>query len=129
MRVLVVDDNVDGARTMSLLLRRLWEQEVETAFDGPTALAAVERFQPAVVLLDIGLPGMDGYEVARRIKASPHRDSTILVAMTGWGQEEDRRKSRESGFLSHLVKPVDLEKLRVLLKEIDAASAARRQSE
>ncbi|MDX2036653.1 MAG: PAS domain S-box protein [Isosphaeraceae bacterium] len=129
LRVLVVDDNVDGARTMSLLLRRLWEQEVETAFDGPTALTAVEQFHPDVVLLDIGLPGMDGYEVARRIKASPRGDSTILVAVTGWGQEEDRRKSRESGFLSHLVKPVDLEKLRVLLKEIDAASAARRPSE
>ncbi len=76
-------------------------------------------YQPSVVLLDIGMPGMDGYEVARRVRANPEWNDIVLVALTGWGQEEDRRRSAEAGFDRHLVKPVDPEVLRGLLSSLD----------
>ncbi len=106
-RILVVDDNVDAANSLAKLLSRIYGQEVRVAHDGPSALGLVEGFQPEIVLLDIGLPGMDGHEVARRLRARPDFERTLLVALTGWGQETDRQKSREAGFDRHLVKPVD----------------------
>jgi PAS domain S-box-containing protein len=117
-RILVVDDNVDGAVSLARLLELLHGHEVQVAHDGPSALEVADRFRPEVVLLDIGLPGMDGHEVARRLRARPEFGRTPLVALTGWGQESDRRRSREAGFDHHLVKPVDLDALSGLLAEV-----------
>ncbi len=108
-RVLIVDDNADGARSLAMVLE-LVGHEVRTCHDGPAALVESEAFEPEVVLLDIGLPGMDGYEVARRLRARPG-SQPLLVALTGYGQAEDLRRSREAGFDHHLVKPADPETL------------------
>ena len=113
-RVLIVDDNVDSARSLARLLR-LSGHEVETAGDGPGALDQIVTLNPNVVLLDIGLPGMDGFEVARRIRSLPESGNMVLVALTGYGRQEDRNRSRESGFDHHLVKPVELDVLFSLL--------------
>jgi PAS domain S-box-containing protein len=113
-RVLVVDDNPDAADSFALLLR-LAGQDVRTAYDGPSALARAEEFRPELVFLDIGMPGMDGYELARRLRAHPDLEGVGLVALTGWGQEEDRRRSQEAGFDRHLVKPVEPKMLGELL--------------
>ncbi len=92
-------------------------QDVDTAYDGPAALELARRRRPDLVLLDIGLPGMDGYEVARRCRNEPGLESVMLVAMTGYGKEEDTPRSREAGFDAHLVKPVNLDDLRLLLDQ------------
>ncbi|HEX8200300.1 MAG TPA: ATP-binding protein, partial [Isosphaeraceae bacterium] len=113
-RVLVVDDQVDAARSLARLLKG-WGHEVHVAHDGPSALDAVEAQGPEVVLLDVGLPGMDGHEVARRLRGRPG-DGLRLVALTGYGQEEDRLRSQAAGFDDHLVKPVDPDDLKVLLE-------------
>jgi signal transduction histidine kinase len=112
-RILVVDDNRDGAESLALLLR-FWGHEALLAHDGPTALAVGEAEAPDVVLCDIGLPGMDGYQVAQRLRQRL-RGRPMLVALTGYGQDADRRRSREAGFDHHLTKPVDPESLRGLL--------------
>jgi PAS domain S-box-containing protein len=112
-RVLVVDDNRDSAESIALLAE-IWGHEVRTAHDGPSALEAAASSPPEVVLLDIGLPGMDGYEVARRFREQ-RGEGVVLIAMTGYGMEEDRRRSRDAGFDHHLVKPVDPEALRAFL--------------
>ena len=113
-RVLVVDDNVDAAESLGLLLRFLGA-EVQVAHDGPSALAMLDSFEPELVLLDIGMPGMDGYQVAARVRALPSRRHTMLIALTGWGQSEDRERSRAAGFDEHFVKPVDISTLQSLL--------------
>jgi PAS domain S-box-containing protein len=105
-RILVVDDNADAAGTMEILLQSLGHR-ARVVHDGVAALRAAEDFRPHVVLLDIGLPGMDGYEVARRLRALKSDPAFRLVAVTGWGQQEDRQKSEEAGFDLHLVKPID----------------------
>jgi PAS domain S-box-containing protein len=112
-RVLVVDDNRDSAESIALLAE-IWGYEVRTAHDGPSALEAAVTSPPEVVLLDIGLPGMDGYEVARRFRQE-RGGGVVLIAMTGYGMDEDRQRSRDAGFDHHLVKPVDPEALRTLL--------------
>ena len=117
-RILVVDDNRDATESLTMLLR-LTGHETRSAFDGNSAVQLAEDFQPDVVLLDIGLPGLNGYDVARRIRAQPWGDHTVLVALTGWGQEEDRRLSSEAGFDAHLVKPIDHGQLMVLLARLD----------
>jgi CheY-like chemotaxis protein len=114
----VVDDNQNNANSLGVLLRTLG-QDVEEAYDGLTALELACRHRPDVILLDIGLPGMDGYEVARRCRQEKDLEQTMLVAMTGYGKEEDRRRSQEAGFNVHLVKPVNLEHLRLLLSKPD----------
>ncbi len=114
-RILVVDDNEDSAQTMAMVLRRLWGQETEIAHDGEGAIAKAREFRPDVILLDIGLPGMSGFEVARRLRDRPSAVPPLIVAMTGLGHEDDVRRSRDSGFDHHLVKPVDLDALRGLL--------------
>lgn len=116
LRVLVVEDNVDAAETLADLLR-LWGYEVETVHDGEAAVYAAPRFRPRVVLLDIGLPRMNGYEVARWLRGRPELGDLLIVAVTGYGQESDRARGREAGFDHHLVKPVDLDLLRRLLAE------------
>ncbi len=113
-RILVVDDNVDAAESLRMLLS-LEGHEIWLAHDGPAALRAAQDMQPDVVLLDIGLPRMDGYEVARRLRQLPEMERLLLVALTGYGQDDDRRRSHEAGFNAHLVKPVDLDGLRTAL--------------
>jgi CheY-like chemotaxis protein/anti-sigma regulatory factor (Ser/Thr protein kinase) len=113
-RFLIVDDNVDSAESLAELLT-LTGHEVRTAHDGTTALIEAQSHRPEVVLLDIGLPRMNGYEVARRMREFTGLRETVLIAMTGYGQEEDRRKSQEAGFDYHLVKPVELAELGRLL--------------
>ena len=115
-RILVVDDNENNATSLGVLLRTMG-QDVDEAYDGLTALELARRHRPDVILLDIGLPGMDGYEVARRCREEKDLEQTMLVAMTGYGKAEDRRRSQEAGFNVHLVKPVNLEDLRLLLSQ------------
>jgi CheY-like chemotaxis protein len=117
-RVLVVDDSTDSAESLARLLRR-WGHEVHLAYDGPSALAAARSTAPQVVLLDIGLPGMDGYEVARQLRQDPDHAGIVLVALTGYGQATDRRQTCDAGFDQHLIKPVDPTLLRTLLATID----------
>ena len=106
-RILVVDDNQDSAESLTILLK-LAGHETHTAYDGLEAVEAAATFRPDVILLDIGLPKLNGYEVARKIREQPWGKNMVLVALTGWGQEEDRRRSQEAGFNHHLTKPVDL---------------------
>ena len=113
-RILVVDDNADSAETLALLLR-MEGHEVRVAFDGPTALAAVQVDPPEVVLTDIGMPGMDGYELAERLRKMTGLENLSIVALTGWGGEDDRRRARQAGFDHHLMKPADPEALRRVL--------------
>ncbi len=117
-RVLVVDDNTDAAESIAMLLR-LWGHRVRVAYTGPEALRAAEEYQPDVAFLDIGLPGMDGYEVARRLRQQPTFQRTVLAAVTGYGQEDDRRRSAEAGFNHHLTKPVAPEALQKILAEAE----------
>jgi CheY-like chemotaxis protein len=114
-RMLVVDDNRDAADTLATLLRALGVT-VAIAYSGRAALDAVATFAPDIVLLDIGMPDMDGYETSRRIRAQ-HANDVTLVALTGWGQDEDLRQSRAAGFDHHLVKPPDIERLRKILTD------------
>jgi PAS domain S-box-containing protein len=122
LRVLVVDDNQDATDTMAMLLR-MWGHDVVTAVDGVSAVAEALRYHPDVVLLDIGLPRMNGYEVAERLRAEPTTRDVVLVAMTGYGQAEDRERSRSAGFGMHLVKPVQPDALEALLKSIASRAA------
>ena len=115
-RILVVDDNVDAAESLARLLKRLYGQDVRVSHDGPGALESAAQFFPEVVLLDIGMPGMDGYEVAQRLRQDPNFSPLKLVALTGWGQETDRLRSKAVGFDLHLVKPVDPDALRRFLE-------------
>jgi CheY-like chemotaxis protein len=112
--VLVVDDCRDTADSLALLLKR-WGFQAMVAYDGPSALAAALARPPVAVLLDIGLPGMDGYEVARRLRGLAQTAKALLIALTGYGQEEDVRRCHEAGFDLHLLKPCDPEELRRVL--------------
>jgi CheY-like chemotaxis protein len=113
-RVLVVDDNQDAADSLGMLLRFLGA-EVMVVHDGRSALDVMRSFRPGVVLLDLGMPHMDGLEVARRMRADPRTSGATLVALTGWGAREDRRRTVEAGFDHHLVKPADMSALRAIL--------------
>jgi CheY-like chemotaxis protein len=117
LRVLVVDDNVDAATTLGDLVRAQGH-DVRLAHDGPAALAAAVEQRPEIIFLDIGLPGMDGYEVARRLRAA-NASPAKLVALTGYGQEADRRRAAEAGFTQHLVKPAQPD---VVLGLLEAAA-------
>jgi signal transduction histidine kinase/integral membrane sensor domain MASE1 len=117
-RVLVVDDNVDSAESLAMLLQ-LGGHTVWMAHDGPSALVAAREHRPELVLLDIGLPaGMDGYEVAKRMRPADAASRPVIVALTGYGQAEDKRRAEEAGFDRHLVKPVDIQQLRALLRDL-----------
>ena len=106
LRVLVVDDNRDAAISLALLLN-LTGTEASTAFDGEEALMVATHFDPDLVLLDIGMPKLNGYEVCRRLRARPGARAVVIVALTGWGQAQDRRRSAVAGFDLHLVKPLN----------------------
>jgi PAS domain S-box-containing protein len=123
LRVLVVEDNVDAAESLAALLR-LWGHNVHVVHDGLEAVYEAHRQHPEVVLLDIGLPGLDGYQVAKRLREDAEMDGALLVAMTGYGQPDDRRRSREAGIHHHFVKPVEPFVLRTLLANLGAPVAA-----
>jgi PAS domain S-box-containing protein len=116
-RLLVVDDNQDAAISFSMLLS-LQGHDVQVAHDGPSALERVMTFRPDMIFLDIGMPGMDGYEVARRVRQTPELANTVLVALTGWGQDEHRRRTAEAGFDYHLVKPPEPKAVESLLADL-----------
>jgi CheY-like chemotaxis protein len=117
-RILIVDDNRVAADGLGRLLAQVYRQDVRVAYDGPSALQLAAAFQPELILLDLGMAVMDGYEVARRLRQDPITTRARIVALTGWGQEEDRRRSRETGFDRHLVKPVDAGTLRALIRDL-----------
>jgi CheY-like chemotaxis protein len=124
LRILVVDDNPDSLETWSMLLP-IFGHEVETATDGFTALAKLaKKVEPDAVLLDIGMPGMDGYEVARRARLQPFGSVASLVALTGWGQDEDFERSKAAGMDAHLVKPADRARLEALLARMPPPATA-----
>jgi CheY-like chemotaxis protein len=112
--VLIVDDCRDAADSLGLLLKR-WGFQTAVAYDGPSALAVALARPPAVVLLDIDMPGMDGYEVARRLRGQPRMAEALLIALTGYGEEEDVSRCREAGIDLHLLKPCEPEELRRVL--------------
>jgi CheY-like chemotaxis protein len=116
-RILVVDDNHDSALSLAMMLS-IMGHETRTAHDGESAVATAESFLPEVILLDIGLPKLNGYEVAQRIRESAWGQSMFLIAVTGWGQEEDRQRSSEVGLNVHMVKPVEPAALERLLAEL-----------
>ena len=123
-RILVVDDNLDSALSLAMMLS-IMGHETRTAHDGESAVATAESFLPEVVLLDIGLPKLNGYAVAQRIREQEWGTSMFLIAVTGWGQEEDRQRSSEVGLNVHMVKPVEpsaLEKLLASLSQDDSDS-------
>ena len=119
-RILVVDDNRDAAESLSELLEMIGN-ETRVVLDGLAAVEAAASWRPDIVLLDIGLPGLNGYEAARRIRAQAEGSRIVLCALTGWGQNADRLKSRDAGFDHHLVKPVDPAALERLLAGITAS--------
>ena len=114
LRILVVDDNIDAAETLSMLLESTGN-ETRIAHTGPEAVAVAAEMRPQIVLLDLGLPGFDGYEVARRLRADSSLVQPLIIAVSGWGAEEDRRKSEAAGFDQHLIKPVDPAHLAALI--------------
>ncbi|HSW16135.1 MAG TPA: ATP-binding protein [Ramlibacter sp.] len=117
-RILVVDDNVDAAQTLASVLDMLGHATA-TAHDGPTALTLAPQFRPEAVILDIGMPGMDGHEVARRLRASPGGDALLLIAATGWGADVDKQRSVLAGFDQHLTKPVGIAAVESALADLD----------
>lgn len=123
-RVLVVDDNRDAAQSLGTLLRLLGA-DVYVAYNGPDALIALGEHKPTAVVLDIGMPGMDGHEVARRIRELSEFQDVTLIALTGWGQEDDRRRSEQAGFDYHLIKPADIGALQVLLQSLESTPSRR----
>jgi two-component system, chemotaxis family, CheB/CheR fusion protein len=120
-RILVVDDNSDGADSLAMLLR-LDGHDVEIAYSAPGTFEAVQRQRPEAIFLDIGLPQMDGYEIARRLRADPAAKRAHLIALTGYGQEHDRERAREAGFGAHLVKPADIEAVNQILASLPPGS-------
>ena len=119
-RILLVDDSRDAVESLAMLLT-ITGYETTTVHDGLTAIRAAESYRPDVILLDIGLPGMDGYEVCRSIRSEPWGKNLVLIALTGWGQEDTRRRALAAGFTGQLIKPVDYAELTNLLASLDGA--------
>jgi CheY-like chemotaxis protein len=126
-RILVVDDNQDSADSIAILLRTMGN-EVRSAHDGLEAVDAAAEFQPDIVLLDLGLPKLNGFDAARRIREQPGGQERVLIALTGWGQEEDRCRTKDAGFDHHLTKPIDFEVLRELLAASKISHPERRSA-
>jgi CheY-like chemotaxis protein len=114
LRVMVVDDNENAANVLAMLLKALGN-DVRTAYDGLSAIELANQFRPQIMLLDIGMPGLNGYDTARRLRELPWGKGMVLAALTGWGQEEDKHRTREAGFDHHFVKPVETAVLQRLL--------------
>jgi PAS domain S-box-containing protein len=121
-RILVADDNVDAARSLAMMLK-LMGYEVRTAHNGLEAVEAAEAFRPVLILLDIGMPKLNGYDACRRIREQPWSKNAVVVALTGWGQDEDKRRAQEAGFAGHLIKPVEPSALDKLLAELKSGIA------
>jgi CheY-like chemotaxis protein len=121
LRILIVDDNKDGADSLQMMLR-LMGNEARTAYDGMEGIKVAEEFRPDVMLLDIGLPTVNGYDVCRCIRDKAWGKDVVLIAVTGWGLEDDRRRSHDAGFDHHMVKPVDAKALTTLLATVRAKS-------
>ena len=126
-RILIVDDNKDSADSLAMLLE-ITGNKTYMAHDGVEAIEAIEEYRPEVVLLDIGLPKLDGHEVCRHVRQQPWGKDIVMIALTGWGQEDDRRKSEEAGFNGHLVKPVDYDRLLELLRSSTEGNDGQRKS-
>ncbi|HZE90729.1 MAG TPA: response regulator [Rhizobacter sp.] len=127
-RCLLIEDHVDAAESLAMLLQ-LIGHEVEVAFDGAGGLAKARSLRPEVVLCDIGLPGMDGYAVARALRAAPETSSAFLIALTGYGQEDDRRRALEAGFDAHLTKPASIQQIhKTVLTAIGRTAVAHGQA-
>ncbi len=126
-RILVVDDNRDSAKSMAMMLR-LMGNEVRTAHDGIEAVEAAEEFRPKAILMDLGMPKLNGYDATQRIREQPWGRDMMIIAMTGWGQEADRTQSHEAGCNGHLVKPVNPSHLENLLTELEADKLPKSQS-
>jgi CheY-like chemotaxis protein len=114
LRVLIVDDNTHAAESLAIVVK-LWNHDARVAYAGPDAINLAETYRPQVVLLDIGLPGMDGYSVARSLRSRSEFSDILLVAMTGYGRDEDLQRSKSAGFDRHLVKPIDFDELQSIL--------------
>jgi signal transduction histidine kinase len=124
LKVLIVDDNSHAAESLAMIVK-LWNHEPRISFSGLEALGLVEDYRPSVVLLDIGLPGMDGYSVAKSIRTRPEFEGVTLVAMTGYGRDEDLQMSRSAGFDHHLVKPIDFDELQTILGKVGSVKRER----
>lgn len=122
-RILLVDDYPDSADSLSLILAAVGH-EVDVAHGGIAALTKADRFRPDTAILDIGLPDLDGYEVARRLRSAPWGRDLVLIAVTGWDREDDRARSEELGFDKHFVKPVDVSELRNYLQSLSNGATA-----
>ena len=122
LRVLVVDDNVDAAESLALLLKANGH-EVQAVYDGLTALEAARSYRPNLILLDIGLPGMNGFDVAKKVREEVELGKVVLVAMTGYGQESDKQRSQQAGFDHHLVKPADFSAVKQILASISQSES------
>jgi CheY-like chemotaxis protein len=122
-RVLVADDNIDGAESLRLNLE-ISGHDARAVFDGAAALALADEFRPDVMVLDLGMPKVDGYEVCRRVRNRSWGDAVTIIALTGWGQEQDRRRTLEAGFDHHLVKPVEPQLLTQLIGKLRLTPAA-----
>lgn len=123
LRILIVDDNRDGADSMAMMLKMMGHQ-ISTAYDGEDAVETAARVAPDVILLDIGLPKLNGYEACRRIRSTRAGKDMVIIAQTGWGQEEDRQRTRDAGFDHHLVKPVEAQDLLKLLASLSELRTA-----
>lgn len=121
-RILVVDDNADAADSLAMLLQ-LAEHETVTAYSGPEAIEVARRVKPHAAFLDIGLPGMNGYELARQLRSDPGLATISLVALTGWGSESDQQRATDAGFDYHITKPAALDKVYEVLNQLAAAAA------
>jgi CheY-like chemotaxis protein/two-component sensor histidine kinase len=117
-RILIVDDNVQAADSLGRLMSRVFGQEVRVVYNGKSALALAGSFRPEMILLDLEMTGMDGYEVAARLRVDPEHSGILIVAVTGWGHDDDYRRSRAMGFDLHLVKPVTAKRLRSMLADL-----------
>ena len=120
-KVLVVEDNVGSARTLAAMLERFWKHDIRVVHDGVAAIEAAEQFLPDLIFLDIGLPGLSGYDVAKRLREDPKFRQTKLIALTGYGQAEDRRRAHEAGFDEHWVKPISVASLYSLFRSMAEA--------
>jgi CheY-like chemotaxis protein len=123
-RILVVDDNVDSAESLAMLLS-LSNHVTRVAHSGLEALKTVDDFSPDVVFLDIGMPGMNGYEVARELRKREELRETVLIALTGWGRDDDVKSSQDAGFNEHLMKPVDFDAIEALLSRLKTPTIPR----
>jgi CheY-like chemotaxis protein len=118
LRILVVDDNEAAAQTFGWMLEVLGHN-VRLAYDGPGAISAAQSFAPQIVIMDINLPGMNGYEACQKLRADPELENSVLIAQTGWDQPEHRERSRKAGFHYHMVKPVTLDRMESLLASLN----------